>query len=664
MTTAEVQQPLRVLVCTQGFPRHDEDHHAGFVAAHALAVQDAGAEVTVLCPSAPGLAPYQHVHGVDVVRFRYAPRNLETLAYTGAMHRRARGWAVLLLVPFLVGFLVEAVRRARDADVLHAHWWLPSGVVAVLAGRLAGVPVVVTVHGTDAALARGPLRLLARWVLRRADAVEAVSTDLAGWCARVAGVEARVAPMPLSPAFAPDRRKPPARGPVLAVGRLVPEKGFDLLVEAVARTGDELELVGDGDQRAALEQLAAARGASVAFLGALPPAELPARYKAARVVAVPSRREGFGMVAAEAAASGRAVVAADVGGLPDLVDDTNGVLVLPGDADALAEALRTVDPGLGRQGPAKVAHLAADRVGGAAVSAYRSLVPTDRRPLLRPLVRWTAGVLAVVAVVLAGRSLADALADARALDLEWSAGPVLRALAAALGAGLLLSLSWVGLVRTRDPAVGWRAGIGVWWLGQLGRYLPTGLGSLPARVGLARRAGFAPGTALWATVVETAALPLACLVLWLATVATPVGPMAAALVVAVAVVALRAVGVTSARALAYASTVLGQVALRAVGLGALFALAGASTPAIGDLIGAVGGAYLLGLLAVFAPGGVGVREVVLANALTPSAGATAATAAAVGWRLVELFAELVLLFATRGTSRRSRTSNDRGPGRT
>jgi uncharacterized membrane protein YbhN (UPF0104 family) len=110
--------------------------------------------------------------------------------------------------------------------------------------------------------------------------------------------------------------------------------------------------------------------------------------------------------------------------------------------------------------------------------------------------------------------------------------------------------------------------------------------------------------------------------------------------------------------------VLGQVALRAVGLGALFALAGASTPALGDLLGAVGGAYLLGLLAVFAPGGVGVREVVLANALTPSAGATAATAAAVGWRLVELLAELVLLVMTRGTSRRARTSNDRGPVRT
>ena len=336
----------RVLVCTQGFPRHATDHHAGFVAAHAAAVQAAGADVTVLCPSAPDLPADEQLLGVDVVRFRYAPARYETLAYTGAMHRRARGWAALLLVPFLVGFLVETVRRARDADVIHAHWWLPSGVVAVAAGWLTGVPVVVTVHGTDAAMARGPLRLLGRWVLRRADAVEAVSTDLARWCADLAGVTARVAPMPLSPAFASTPKAPPADGPVLAVGRLVPEKGFDLLVEAVARTGDVLELVGDGDQRDALERLARDVGADVRFLGPLPPDELPARYAAARLVAVPSRREGFGMVAAEAAASGRAVVAADVGGLPDLVDDTNGALVPPGDIGALVDRA-----GCGRPGP-------------------------------------------------------------------------------------------------------------------------------------------------------------------------------------------------------------------------------------------------------------------------------------------------------------------------
>jgi hypothetical protein len=120
----------RVLVCTQGFPRDDADPHATFIAAHAAALQAAGARVTVLCPSAPGLARDDTVRGIDVARFRYAPSRCETLAYTGALHRRARGLAGLLLPLFFFGFLVEAVRKAREADVLHAHWWLPTGTGA------------------------------------------------------------------------------------------------------------------------------------------------------------------------------------------------------------------------------------------------------------------------------------------------------------------------------------------------------------------------------------------------------------------------------------------------------------------------------------------------------------------------------------------------------
>ncbi|HAS12961.1 MAG TPA: glycosyltransferase family 4 protein, partial [Acidimicrobiaceae bacterium] len=73
------------------------------------------------------------------------------------------------------------MRGSRKVDVVHAHWWLPSGVIAVIAGRITNTPVVVQVHGTDAAMAQGPLRWFARWVLRRADAVIAVSEDLAGW---------------------------------------------------------------------------------------------------------------------------------------------------------------------------------------------------------------------------------------------------------------------------------------------------------------------------------------------------------------------------------------------------------------------------------------------------------------------------------------------------
>lgn len=379
---------VRVLVCSQGFPRHPADHHASFVLDHARALTASGADVHVSCPAGPGLPttdayPATNRHGeattVGVRRFRYAPRRWETLAYSGGMHHRARGAGALLLPLFLVGSLVDVVRSARHADVIHAHWWLPSGVIGVIAGRITGTPVVVQVHGTDAAMAKGPLRWFARWVLRRADAVIAVSEDLAGWVRGVAEVDATVLPMPLRPALADGLHghitPPPADGPVLAVGRLVPEKGFDVLIRAAAKAAVRVVIVGDGGQEPVLRALADELGADVTFAGPVAPDELGPHYRAARLVAVPSHREGFGLVAAEALASGRAVVASSVGGLAQVVaDGVTGHLVPAGDVAALADALVTTDPALGADGPASIAWIAPERIGPATLDVYRTVL--------------------------------------------------------------------------------------------------------------------------------------------------------------------------------------------------------------------------------------------------------------------------------------------------
>lgn len=375
----------RVLVVTQGFPRRPGDHRAPFLLDHARALAAAGCRVTVLCPSAPRLAARERWDDVDVVRFRYAPRRLEVFAYSGAMHRDVRTWRVLLLPLFLAGYLLAVRRHSSGADVVHAHWWIPSGLVAVLASR---APVTaVHLHGTDVAIVRGPLRPLAAWVLRRASVVLAASPALAWWAHEVAGVDAVVAPTPLGIDRVPSPpTPPPPEGPVLAVGRLVPEKGFDVLIRAVAETGDRLVIVGDGEIRPALESLTRSTNANVAFAGSVDPGELARDYAAARLVAVPSRREGFGMVAAEALAAGRAVVGTRVGGLPDLVTDgVTGTLVAPDDVAALADALRSTDPDLGANGPAAVGWLRPDAIAARNVAAYDAAVSSNRSlPPRRP----------------------------------------------------------------------------------------------------------------------------------------------------------------------------------------------------------------------------------------------------------------------------------------
>jgi glycosyltransferase involved in cell wall biosynthesis len=148
---------------------------------------------------------------------------------------------------------------------------------------------------------------------------------------------------------------------VAGVGRLIPVKGFEYLVDAHAAALASvpelrLVLVGDGDGRRELEERVRARGVSdtVVLAGAAAPSEIPAYMAAADIIAVPSVRhggyvDGLPNVALEAMAAGKPVVGSRVGGIPELVrDGENGLLVTEKDASALAAAFVTLarDPAL------------------------------------------------------------------------------------------------------------------------------------------------------------------------------------------------------------------------------------------------------------------------------------------------------------------------------
>ena len=171
----------------------------------------------------------------------------------------------------------------------------------------------------------------------------------------------------------------PEEGPpwrLVAVGRASPEKGFDVLLEAVhlaRRDGADvtLDIVGYGPDRAALEARGAQLGlaGAVRFLGPLPRAVLYERMAAAHAVVVPSRREGLGLVAVEALALGRPVIASRVGGLPEVVTAGTGTLVPPEDPAALAHALQSLPlPSPPANSPAVAAHAM-----GTVVAAHRAM---------------------------------------------------------------------------------------------------------------------------------------------------------------------------------------------------------------------------------------------------------------------------------------------------
>ncbi|MXV88764.1 MAG: glycosyltransferase family 4 protein [Acidimicrobiales bacterium] len=361
---------VRVALVAPGFPTSLDDHHKPFLLDHARALAGAGAEVTVVCPAHPD-APRRHVvGGIEVHRVRFAPRRIEARVALGESYRVFSGLSALWVVPMIarltLAAALQARRRSADGTVIHGHWWFPCGLVAVAAAALAGrrTASVVHIHGSDAAVTTNAIhRWLARRVLRRASAVVTVSEDLQDWASslvrrsrgphpppsaepsgRTGGPLLAVASMPVGADRLGTPTPAPADGPVIGIGRLMAEKGFDVLIEAVAlmppAAQPELVIVGDGPDLTLLEALALRRGVSAEFAGAVPPNEIGEWYRRARLVCVPSRREGFGMITAEALAAGRPVVATAVGAAPHFITEgANGFLAPPDSADALAAVL-------------------------------------------------------------------------------------------------------------------------------------------------------------------------------------------------------------------------------------------------------------------------------------------------------------------------------------
>ena len=350
MTSAADPAALRVLFLTHAFPRHAGDAAGSFILRLARALRQIGIEVSVLAPHARDLPTRDSIDGIDVIRFRYAPAGLETLAYTGTMAEQVRdSWAARLSLGSMLGASFWRVLRVQQRiapRLLHAHWWFPAGVVAAATSRISGVPFVTTMHGSDVRLARsttGAARGL-EWVMRASRATTTVSRWLAdeAHAMTLTLSPPRVAPLPAATElFTPGGSRAGDR--LLFVGRLNVQKGIELLLRAVGamRSRVQLDVVGDGPDGASVRALASSLGIAdrVTWHGALPQGALPDFYRRATALVVPSRDEGLGLVAVEAQLCETPVIAFDSGGLRDIIEnEVTGILVDVFSAEALARA--------------------------------------------------------------------------------------------------------------------------------------------------------------------------------------------------------------------------------------------------------------------------------------------------------------------------------------
>jgi glycosyltransferase involved in cell wall biosynthesis len=358
---------MKVLIVASWFPTAESPFSGIFIAEQARALA-AEHEVTVVAPEV--LAA-----GAD------ASRNLET----------AEGYTVIriglparsLVHHFDYARAVVGEIRSSRCDIVHAHVTLPAGFAAVLAGRWTRRPVVITEHrGPFSALMETPRdRFKVRFALKHADAVIAVSRALAGeMTAQGVGRHIEIVPNlvdVLRFRFSPATRRPGEPYRLLFAGILRDHnKNLPVLLHALAKLSvnsdaHRLTIIGDGELRKECEQLASELGiaAKCRFRGAVSPDELAGEMANCDLFVLPSRVETFGIVAAEAMAVGRPVVATRCGGPEDILTPKTGLLVPVDDPVALADAIARVCGNLDAYSPEEISEYAGRRFGHAAVTA-------------------------------------------------------------------------------------------------------------------------------------------------------------------------------------------------------------------------------------------------------------------------------------------------------
>jgi teichuronic acid biosynthesis glycosyltransferase TuaC len=347
-------RPLHVLTLTPFYPSENDDAAGCFVAEPLDALAKAGVANTV---------------------FAVQP------AYRGRLRAREYGWRAEWLrylslpgglgLPMAGAFLfarivgrVRELQKLGPIDLIHAHGPLPCGHAALLLSMELGVPYVVSVHGLDAFSTKQVSGRAGEWckrisqrayrssrrVICVSERVREQVLEGAGTSCQTSVVYNGVDPELFSPKIEPGTEPSDARPIILSVGNLIPIKGHDVLIRAVASLAAEfpvltLEIIGDGPERGRLQALAQQLqiGDRVRFLGRRSRQQVASAMQQCAVFALPSRYEGLGCVYLEAMASGKPVIGCRGQGIEEVVEHgTNGWLVGIDDGKELRHALSTL----------------------------------------------------------------------------------------------------------------------------------------------------------------------------------------------------------------------------------------------------------------------------------------------------------------------------------
>ena len=384
---------------TSSYPRFPGDSVGTFMEPIATSIATRGHIVHVVAPWHPLIERKPVEHGVHFHFYKYAPiPSLNVFGYAEGMRAdvRVRRTAMAATPLALAAGWRAAwkVAHKHAATIMHGHWVVPGGVTAALAAS--GRPLVISLHGSDVYVAErlAPARAAARFAFGRAAFVTACSEDLATRAVALGAPRDRTTVIPYG--VDADRFQPSTAARIefrrrinisddvpliAAAGRLVSKKGFEYLIDALARVdGAVLALAGDGTLREELQTRAARANVSgrIIFLGNQSQDDVSRLFASADLIATPSVRDesgnvdGLPNVVMEALASGTPLVTTAAGGIGAVVTDGDTALVVPEkDAIALASAMQRLvsNRALGDQLAAAARALVRSRFGWSQTAA-------------------------------------------------------------------------------------------------------------------------------------------------------------------------------------------------------------------------------------------------------------------------------------------------------
>lgn len=368
---------INVLLLTSSYPSDSDVVSRTFMSDFTSSIASELIHFYVVCPHRHGL-PYQETkEHITIIRFPYWFSSSGQRISSGAgiaASVNSNPLVLLQMIPFCICQFLVALRIIRDNEIhlIHSHWIIPQGFIGALLRLITRIPHVNSIHGTDIHLIHAN-RFLFSVLSLFSRCIDCFTTN-SSYTFRLlqdilSGQKVRslIIPMGISPYEYPDRKLTNSlrKNQVLFVGRLIALKGVRILISSMKRVIEKypdscLVIIGDGPDRSSLEELCFRKKMSqnIRFIGGADKKTLFSYYQNSAIFVLPSimlyngQTEGLGVVLLEAMASGLPVIGSNVGGIPDIIShEVNGLLVSPGDPDALADAIIRIltDPDLASQ---------------------------------------------------------------------------------------------------------------------------------------------------------------------------------------------------------------------------------------------------------------------------------------------------------------------------